>query len=78
MFNFAKVNLGYIRTLDNTKKADIIAKSFLPTKVKDLLIGGGLVLLGGGYLLAKAFSNGANEAMHAQYDAEEECGLHTK
>ena len=43
--------------------------------LRDVLIGGGLVLIGVAYLTVTAFRNGAQEFEQAEYDTMDELGL---
>lgn len=61
-----KIKFGYLTGADGGTTEDIIVKSALPNKAKDVLIGGGMILLGVAYLCYTAFKNGVNEAAIAE------------
>lgn len=56
-----KFNHGSITNPTTGESKDVIVKAVAPNKVKDIVIGGGLVLLGIAYLTFTAFRNGANK-----------------
>lgn len=70
-----KVNLGDITNPDTNVTKDVVAKTNIGLKLKDLIIGGGLVLTGVSWIALKAFEHGANTAMKAEYDTLEDLGL---
>ena len=61
-----KIKFGYLTGADGGTTEDIIVKSALPNKAKDVLIGGGMILFGVAYLCYTAFKNGVNEAAIAE------------
>ena len=69
-----KVSHGWIGTNDGRRK-DIVAKAWLPNKVKDILIGGGIVLAGIAYLTVTAFKNGSKAYCEAEAETMEALGL---
>ena len=56
-----KLNHGSITNPTTGESKDIIVKAVAPNNVKDIVIGGGLVLLGIAHLTLTAFRNGANK-----------------
>lgn len=56
-----KINYGSITNPKTGASKDIMVKAASPNKIKDILIGGGLVLLGITHLTVTAFRNGANK-----------------
>ena len=74
MIDMIKINCG-TRTYHKTeKKVDVIARSFLPNKIKDVAIGGGLIIAGVFYLTAKAFAHGIECYHLGEIDADFEGG----
>lgn len=51
---------GPITNPKTGKSKDVIVNGFASKNLKDILIGGGIVLVGIGYLTLSAFKNGAN------------------
>ena len=70
-----KVNQGYVTNPETGATKDIIAQAVSPNNVKDILIGGGLVLLGITYLTVTAFRNGVNKCGEAEMRALMDAGL---
>lgn len=66
---------GHIVNTETGIKKDIVVKSIAPNKLKDALIGGGLVLIGIAYLTATAFKNGSMKYEAAEYDTFVDLGL---
>lgn len=54
---------------------DIVVKAAAPNKVRDILIGGGLVLMGITYLTTTAFKNGAKTFEFAEWDTMVDLGI---
>ena len=69
-----KLNRGQISNYDGKTK-DIIVKTMSPNKFKDILIGGGLTLLGITYLTVSAFKNGVEKYENAELKTMNELGL---
>lgn len=69
-----KIKFGVLTRVDGGAIEDIIVKSTLPNKVKDILIGGGMTLLGVGYLCYTAFKNGVEETANAEQRAYKNAG----
>lgn len=61
-----KIKFGDLARVDGGATEDIIVKSALPNKTKDILIGGGMTLLGVAYLCYTAFKNGVDETAKAE------------
>lgn len=70
-----KVNQGYVTNPETGVTKDIVAQAVSPNNVKDILIGGGLVLLGITYLTVTAFKNGATKSGEAEVQALMDAGL---
>lgn len=68
-FYFVKFRQGRVRATDNYDWQEIIVTAKAPNKVKEVLIGGGLIISGVSYLTYKAFRNGASAFDDAQTDA---------
>ena len=56
-----KINYGSITNPKTGESKDIVVKSAVPNKFKDIIIGGGLVLLGITHLTVTAFRSGADK-----------------
>ncbi len=69
-----KIKFGVLARVDGCATEDIIVESALPNKVKDILIGGGMTLLGIGYLCYTAFKNGVDETANAEQRAYKNAG----
>lgn len=65
---------GWLRNNDGVKK-EIIVKSALPNHVKDVLIGGSMVLIGIMYLTSTAFKNGSKAFERAEYQTMIDLGI---
>ena len=61
-----KFKQGTICNMDGVEK-DIIVKALAPNKFKDVLIGGGIVLIGITYLTVTAFKNGSEMFEAAEF-----------
>lgn len=53
-----EINRGPVASIDGSKKADIVIKAAAPNDLKQILIGGGTVLVGIVYLTVTAFKKG--------------------
>ncbi|MFQ7144321.1 hypothetical protein [Faecalibacillus intestinalis] len=69
-----KIKFGELSRVDGGAIEDIIVESALPNKIKDILIGGGMTLLGIGYLCYTAFKNGVEETTNAEKRAYKNAG----
>lgn len=69
-----KFTQGWIGSPDGTQH-DIIVKTGAPNKLKDALIGGGMVIGGIIYLTYTAFVNGSKEFENAEWRAMEAAGI---
>ena len=69
-----KFKQGYIGTKDGVTK-DIVVKAATPNTLKDILIGGSLVLGGITYLTVTAFKNGAKKFEDAEFQTLSDLGL---
>ena len=54
---------------------DIVVKAVTPNTLKDMLIGGGIVLMGITYLTVTAFKNGSNKFEEAELQAMFQAGI---
>ena len=61
-----KFKQGELKNMKGTIK-DIVVKSATPNKFKDMLIGGGIVLVGIAYLTTTAFRYGSEKFEEAEY-----------
>ena len=73
-----KFNQGFVINETTGKRQNIVVKSIAPNTVKDMLIGGGMVLMGVAYLTVKAFKNGAQKYEDAEFQALCDAGLCTE
>lgn len=64
-----KINRGRVASIDGSKEADIIVKAAAPNDLKQILIGGGTVLVGIIYLTVSAFKRGAKAYESAELNA---------
>lgn len=69
------MNFGYVKNIKSGVVKDIIVKTAIPNKVKDIVIGGGMVLAGIGWLTIAAFKDGAVAHENAEYKALNDAGL---
>lgn len=69
-----KFKMGNISNKDGVSK-DIIVKALAPNKLKDALIGGGLVMAGIAYLTTTAFREGAKEFDRAELNTMKDLGI---
>ena len=72
-----KSKFGPIRNTETGKEKDINVKAVSPNNFKDILIGGGIVLVGITYLTVSAFKNGAKAFEEAEYKVLEDLDLFT-
>lgn len=70
-----KVNMGMVENVEKNLSANVIAKSVFPNKLKDIAIGGGIVLIGIAYLTYTAFTNGVRSLYDAEFLAYREAGI---
>ena len=70
-----KINLGDITNPETKVKKDIVVQAASPNKLKDILIGGGFVLIGITYLTVTAFKNGVKAYEDAELCTLSELGL---
>lgn len=70
-----KMNMGNVANTKTGVVKDIIVKSAIPNKLKDILIGGGIVLVGITYLTTTAFRNGVKGMEAAEFKALDDAGL---
>lgn len=70
-----KMNFGSIGNYETGKYEDIIVKATWPNSIKDILIGGSLIVAGTIYLAITAFKNGAKTYEKAEFDVLEKQGL---
>lgn len=68
------LNYGDISTEDQSRTEEIDV-SLKPSSIKDLLIGGALVITGIGYLVAKAFKHGSDEYYKSELKAQSRLGI---
>lgn len=69
-----KIKFGGLARVDGGASEEIVVKSSLLTQTKDILIGGGMILLGVGYLCCAAFKNGVDETAKAEQRAYKNTG----
>lgn len=70
-----KLDFGSVGSTDGTKYSSIICKSVTGLKVKDLLIGGGLIISGILYISKMAYKHGANAYYVNETKALNEVGV---
>lgn len=73
-----KINRGSVTSIDGSKEADIIVKAAAPNDLKQILIGGGTVLVGIIYLTVSAFKRGAKAYESAELNALADIGAMDK
>lgn len=73
-----KINRGPVASIDGNKEADIIVKAVAPNDLKQILIGGGAVLVGIVYLTVTAFKRGAKAYESAELKALADIGAMDK
>lgn len=73
-----KINRGSVTSIDGSKEADIIVKAAAPNDLKQILIGGGTVLVGIIYLTVAAFKRGAKAYESAELNALADIGAMDK
>ena len=69
-----KFKQGELKNMKGTIK-DIVVKSATPNKFKDMLIGGGIVLVGIAYLTTTAFRYGSEKFEEAEYKTMVNLGI---
>lgn len=69
-----KFKQGELKNMEGTIK-DIVVKSTTPNKFKDMLIGGGIVLVGIAYLTITAFRYGSEKFEEAEYKTMVNLGI---
>ena len=69
-----KFKQGCITNMAGESK-DIIVKTALPNKLKDIVIGGVISLAGIAYLTYTAFRNGSSAFEKAEYETMEDLGI---
>lgn len=69
-----KFKQGELKNMEGTSK-DIVVKSATPNKFKDMLIGGGIVLVGIAYLTITAFQYGSEKFEEAEYKTMVNLGI---
>ena len=69
-----KFKQGELENMEGTIK-DIVVKAATPNKFKDMLIGGGIVLVGIAYLTATAFRYGSEKFEEAEYKTMVNLGI---
>ena len=65
---------GELKNMEGTIK-DIVVKSATPNKFKDMIIGGGIVLVGIAYLTITAFRHGSEKFEEAEYKTMVNLGI---
>lgn len=70
-----KFTQGNITSIEKRVTKDIVVKALAPNKLKEILIGGGLVMIGVAYLTYTAFRNGSRAFDEAETRTLEELGL---
>ena len=69
-----KFKQGELKNMEGTIK-DIVVKSATPNKFKDMLIGGGIVLVGIAYLTTTAFRYGSEKFEEAEFKTMVNLGI---
>ena len=69
-----KFKQGYITNHEGVTK-DVVVKAAVPNTLKDMLIGGSMVLIGIAYLTVTAFKHGSKTFDNAEFDTLVELGL---
>lgn len=69
-----KFKQGELKNMEGTIK-DIVVKSATPNKFKDMIIGGGIVLVGIAYLTITAFRYGSEKFEEAEYKTMVNLGI---
>lgn len=70
-----KMKFGAIGNYETGKYEDIIVKAAAPNDIKDILIGGSVVLIGIMYLTVAAFKKGARAYEKAEFETLEKQDL---
>lgn len=69
-----KFKQGELKNMKGTIK-DIVVKSATPNKFKDMIVGGGIVLVGIAYLTITAFRYGSEKFEEAEYKTMVNLGI---
>ena len=69
-----KFKQGELKNMEGTIK-DIVVKSTTPNKFKDMIVGGGIVLVGIAYLTITAFRYGSEKFEEAEYKTMVNLGI---
>ena len=69
-----KFKQGELKNMEGTIK-DIVVKSATPNKFKDIIVGGGIVLVGIAYLTITAFRYGSEKFEEAEYKTMVNLGI---
>lgn len=69
-----KFKQGWIQTKEGVRK-DIVVKAKTPNSLTDMLIGGGITLIGITYLTVSAFKNGSKMFAEAESQTMDDLGL---
>ena len=69
-----KFKQGELKNMEGTIK-DIVVKSATPNKFKDMIVGGGIVLVGIAYLTITAFRYGSEKFEEAEYKTMVDLGI---
>lgn len=69
-----KFKQGELKNMEGTIK-DIVVKSATPNKFKDMIVGGGIVLVGIAYLTITAFRYGSEKFEEAEYKTMVNLGI---
>lgn len=69
-----KFTQGQLRNMEGDAK-DIVVKSAAPNTLKDMLVGGAILLVGIIYLTKNAFKNGAKKFEAAEYQTMVDLGI---
>lgn len=69
-----KFKQGELKNMEGTIK-DIVVKSATPNKFKDMIVGGGIVLVGIVYLTITAFRYGSEKFEEAEYKTMVNLGI---
>lgn len=69
-----KFKQGELKNMEGTSK-DIVVKSATPNKFKDMIVGGGIVLVGIAYLTITAFRYGSEKFEEAEYKTMVNLGI---
>lgn len=73
-----KFKQGYVTNTTTGATKDIVVKAVTPNTLKDILIGGAVVLMGITYLTVTAFKNGSKKFEEAEFQALSDADLFVK